>query len=147
MNFYIWYPFCFQFISLLFGLFFWYTGRLQYDAINASVIEFNEAISGKYNFLQKGFQAMGSMQEKKRFKVLHKYGYGKNRVNTQWRNSFYLVIIDFYDFRKWSRWKQKRQRECTLLLQTTWGVHLHWNRKGKGEIYSPSCDIFNAQKR
>ena len=58
-----------------------YTGRLQYDAINASVIEFNEAISGKYNFLQKGFQAMGSMQEKKRFKVLYKYGYGKNRVN------------------------------------------------------------------
>ena len=60
---------------------FLYTGRLQYDAINASVIEFNEAISGKYNFLQKGFQAMGSMQEKKRFKVLHKAGYGKNRVN------------------------------------------------------------------
>ena len=67
---------------------FLYTGRLQYDAINASVIEFNEAISGKYNFLQKGFQAMGSMQEKKRFKVLHKDGYGKNRVNTKSRNSF-----------------------------------------------------------
>ena len=56
------------------------TGRLQYDAINASIVEFNEAISGKYNFLQKGFQAMASMQDKKRFKVLHKYGYGTNRV-------------------------------------------------------------------
>ena len=73
--------FSIHFIVVWSIIFIWYTGRLQYDAINASVIEFNEAISGKYNFLQKGFQAMGSMQEKKRFKVLHKYGNGKNRVN------------------------------------------------------------------
>ena len=44
-------------------------GRLNYDAINNSIVEFNEAIANKYNFLQKGFQAMASIQEKKKFKV------------------------------------------------------------------------------
>ena len=57
VNFYIWdkmnFSKSFHRCLIYFSL---YIGRLQYDAINASVIEFNEAISGKYNFLQKGFQ-------------------------------------------------------------------------------------------
>ena len=47
----------------------YYAGRLQYEGINTAIIEFNEAIAEKYNFLQKGFQAMASIQDKKRFKV------------------------------------------------------------------------------
>ena len=46
-----------------------FAGRLQYEGINTAIIEFNEAIAEKYNFLQKGFQAMASIQDKKRFKV------------------------------------------------------------------------------
>ena len=47
----------------------YFAGRLQYEGINTAIIEFNEAISEKYNFLQKGFQTMASIQDKKRFKV------------------------------------------------------------------------------
>ena len=49
--------------------YYFYVGRLQYEGINTAIVEFNEAISDKYNFLQKGFQAMASIQDKKRFKV------------------------------------------------------------------------------
>ena len=46
-----------------------YTGRLNYEAINSVIEEFNGAILDKYNFLRQGFQAMASIVEKKKFKV------------------------------------------------------------------------------
>ena len=44
-------------------------GRLQYDQINTSIDEFNDALEEKYNFLMKGFQAMASIKDKKKYKV------------------------------------------------------------------------------
>ena len=44
-------------------------GRLNYDAINASIDDFNSALEARYTFLGKGFQAMASMALKKRYKV------------------------------------------------------------------------------
>ena len=44
-------------------------GRWSYDGINNSIDEFNMAHEKKYTFLAKGFQAMSSVTNKKRFKV------------------------------------------------------------------------------
>lgn len=44
-------------------------GRLNYDAVNTSIDEFNSALDARYSFLGKGFQAMASMAMKKRYKV------------------------------------------------------------------------------
>ena len=41
-------------------------GRFTYDAFNQVVDEFNNALETKYEFLRKGFQAMASIQDKKR---------------------------------------------------------------------------------
>ncbi len=43
-------------------------GRMTYDSLNAAVSEYNSALEEKYAFLAKGFQAMGSIKDKKRFK-------------------------------------------------------------------------------
>jgi len=43
-------------------------GRFTYDAFNEVVDEFNSALAAKYDFLRKGFQAMASIHDKKRFK-------------------------------------------------------------------------------
>ncbi len=45
-------------------------GRLTYDAVNAAIEEYNGAVEDKYAFLRRGFQAMGSIKDKKRFKEL-----------------------------------------------------------------------------
>ena len=44
-------------------------GRWSYDGVNSAVDEYNNALSNRYNFLNKGFQAMASAASKKRFKV------------------------------------------------------------------------------
>ena len=41
-------------------------GGFTYDAFNQIVDEFNNALETKYEFLRKGFQAMASIQDKKR---------------------------------------------------------------------------------
>ena len=46
-----------------------YAGRLNYEAMNNVIEEFNGIVLEKYNFLRQGFQAMASIGEKKRFKV------------------------------------------------------------------------------
>jgi len=43
-------------------------GRFTYDAFNEVVDEFNTALASKYDFLRRGFQAMASIHDKKRFK-------------------------------------------------------------------------------
>jgi len=43
-------------------------GRFTYDMFNQIVDEFNSALEEKYEFMRKGFQAMASIQDKKRFK-------------------------------------------------------------------------------
>ena len=44
-------------------------GRWSYDGFNCAVDEFNNALNKRYTFLAKGFQAMASVANKKRFKV------------------------------------------------------------------------------
>ena len=44
-------------------------GRWSYDGVNSAVDEYNNALANRYNFLNKGFQAMASAASKKRFKV------------------------------------------------------------------------------
>ena len=41
-------------------------GRFTYDMFNQIVDEFNSALEEKYEFMRKGFQAMASIQDKKR---------------------------------------------------------------------------------
>ena len=45
-------------------------GRFTYDTFNQVVDEFNNALETKYEFLRKGFQAMASIQEKKRYIII-----------------------------------------------------------------------------
>ncbi len=45
------------------------TGRMTYETLNGAIDEYNNAVAKKYTFLGKGFQAMASIKEKKRFKV------------------------------------------------------------------------------
>ena len=52
-----------------FSLFQYMKGRWSYDGVNSAVDEYNNALSNRYNFLNKGFQAMASAASKKRFKV------------------------------------------------------------------------------
>ncbi len=44
-------------------------GRLRYENMREAVDEFNSALETKYKFLGKGFQAMASIGEKKKFKA------------------------------------------------------------------------------
>ena len=41
-------------------------GRFTYDMFNQIVDEYNSALEEKYEFMRKGFQAMASIQDKKR---------------------------------------------------------------------------------
>ena len=45
-------------------------GRLNYDGINCAVTELNKTLEEKYTFLGRGFQAMASIKDKKRYKEL-----------------------------------------------------------------------------
>jgi hypothetical protein len=63
-------------------------GRLQYEGINGAVEEFNEAVRNKYSFLRKGFQAMASITEKKRFKEM------KSLENQETKGVYFIVADD-----------------------------------------------------
>lgn len=63
-------------------------GRLQYEGINSAIDEFNAVISDKYQFLRKGFQAMASIGEKKRFKEM------KCLENKETKGAYFIVADD-----------------------------------------------------
>merc|ERR1711894_91488 len=63
-------------------------GRHQYEGINLSIIEINTALSDKYHFLRKGFQAMASINEKKKFKEM------KALENRDTKGSYFIVMED-----------------------------------------------------
>lgn len=44
-------------------------GRWTYDGLNQAIEEYNNALETRYNFLAKGFQAMASVSQKKKYKV------------------------------------------------------------------------------
>ena len=64
-------------------------GRWSYDGVNSAVDEYNNALSNRYNFLNKGFQAMASAASKKRFKV--KFDQKKCRETDLLRNCTFLL--------------------------------------------------------
>ena len=64
-------------------------GRLNYESINSLIDEFNAALEKKYNFYLKGFQAMASAAEKKKFKEM------KSLETRETKGRYFLVADDF----------------------------------------------------
>merc|ERR1711894_750426 len=98
-------------------------GRLQYETINSSIVEFNDALEAKYNFLHKGFQAMASIQEKKMFKEM-------KSLETKERKGFYFVVA--VDLRGAPSLKSEAQRRNIFTIMR------HFQRmkeiRGPGQI-------------
>jgi len=63
-------------------------GRWSYDGFNCAVDEFNNALNKRYTFLAKGFQAMASVANKKRFKEM------KSQESRDTRGIYFLVADD-----------------------------------------------------
>jgi len=82
-------------------------GRLQYDGVNGSIEEINAAIKEKYTFYRKGFQAMASIKDKERFKVMKSY-------ETSETKGLYFVVLD--DIKSASSLKTEAQRRCIFSI-------------------------------
>ena len=67
-------------------------GRLTYDNINNAIDEFNQALTTRYEFLSKGFQAYSSMALKKRYKEM------KSQETRETRGVFFVVAEDLKSY-------------------------------------------------
>ena len=67
-------------------------GRLTYDNINNAIDEFNQALTTRYEFLAKGFQAYSSMALKKRYKEM------KSQETRETRGVFFVVAEDLKSY-------------------------------------------------
>jgi len=82
-------------------------GRLQYSGVNACIEEINAAIKDKYTFYRKGFQAMASIKDKEKFKVM-------KSLETNETKGLYFVVVE--DLKSASSLKTEAQRRCIFAL-------------------------------
>jgi len=83
-------------------------GRFTYDTFNQVVDEFNNALETKYEFLRKGFQAMASIQEKKRFKEWRSH-------ETKETKGRHFVVADDMRLQPTLKSEGNRQKVFTIL--------------------------------
>ena len=83
-------------------------GRLTYDAFNQAIDEFNTALDAKYSFLKRGFQAMGSIHDKKKFKEWKSH-------ETKATRGCYFVIGDDLRLQESLKTEGSRRKIFTIL--------------------------------